>query len=256
MERNERDHRHMEDKQSKTLGVIGGMGPAASLLFYSMIIDHTAAYSDQQHIDMIILNHASMPERTKALQEGGRDGLLSKLIRDAQMLEKCGADGFVITCNTSHALADEIQSAVNIPLLNIVTVAVEECADRHRRGKKRAPENRDVKIAVLATKGAIGAEIYQKEMERRDISVYIPTPQSQQLVHKIIYDDVKGGGALSLSGFKPVEDELISAGCDGAIMGCTELSVFKEHFKLPEFYLDPMMSLAKRAIEFAGREFK
>jgi aspartate racemase len=246
MERNERDHRHMEQKP-KTLGVVGGMGPAASLLFYDMIIKHTAASCDQQHIDMIILNHASMPERTQALREGRRDELLAKLVHDAQMLEKCGADGFVITCNTSHALAEEIQAAVSIPLISIIAEAARECADSHRPGAK---------IAVLATDGAIGSGIYQKELEHRGLGAYIPTPEAQRWVNKIIFDGVKGGGKLSLDDFKPVEEELISAGCDGAIMGCTELSVFKEHFKLPDFYLDAMLSLAKRAIEFAGKEFK
>jgi aspartate racemase len=243
----------MGDKKSKTLGVIGGMGPAASLLFYAMIIEHTAASSDQQHIDMIILNHASMPERTKALREGGQDELLAKLVKDARMLENCGADGFVITCNTSHALAEEIQAAVSIPLINMIAVAAGDCANRFRSPGARKG---DVKIAVLATDGAIGAGIYQRALEREGIVPYLPTPEAQRLVTGIIFDGVKAGGALSLDEFRPVEEELMAAGCDGAIMGCTELSVFKEHFKLPEFYLDAMMSLARSAIEFAGREFK
>jgi aspartate racemase len=247
MYRNESEHRHMTEKKPKILGVIGGMGPAASLLFYDMIITHTAANSDQEHIDMIILSHASMPERTQALREGGRDGLLAKLVKDAQTLESCGADGFVITCNASHALAEEIQAAVGIPLISIITAAVRDCADRNGRGAR---------IAVLATEGTVGAGIYQKELEQAGIGAYLPTPQSQRLVNKIIYDGVKGGGELSLEDFKPIESELIAAGCDGAIMGCTELSVFKEHFSLSDFYLDAMMSLARRAIEFAGREFK
>jgi aspartate/glutamate racemase len=81
----------------KKIGIIGGMGPAATLLFYEMIIDHTVAACDQEHIDMIVLNHATMPDRTRALLSGKRElllaggGLADALAAEAEAQARTGA---------------------------------------------------------------------------------------------------------------------------------------------------------------------
>ncbi|MDR1135986.1 MAG: amino acid racemase [Clostridiales Family XIII bacterium] len=263
----------MNDGSSKKLGVIGGMGPAATLLFYDMMIRHTAADSDQAHIDMIIISHASMPDRTKSLKEGRRDELLSKLSEDARLLETCGADAVLITCNTSYVLADEIQAAIGVPLLSMIKEAVRECAgsvgadvsggrlgfpdeDADIGGRADLSDGRRGKTAILATDGTIESGLYQRELASLGMTGYIPSPESQKLIMKLIYEGVKGGGEPNIDDFSQVENELIAAGCERAILACTELSVLKERWQLPEFYLDAMLSLVKRAIKFAEREYK
>lgn len=72
----------------KVLGVIGGMGPLATQVFYKRIIDRTEAACDQEHIDMIILNHASMPDRTAAIRTGDTAEVFSRLLADAKCLPK------------------------------------------------------------------------------------------------------------------------------------------------------------------------
>ncbi|MDR3294281.1 MAG: amino acid racemase [Clostridiales Family XIII bacterium] len=238
----------MAGDETKKIGVIGGMGPAATLLFYQMVIEHTAACNDQQHIDMILLNHASMPDRTRALREGRRQELLEKLIEDARTLESCGADGIVITCNTSYTLADEIQAGIGVPLLHMIREAARESASRF--------DGQSAKIAILATDGTVESGIYQREVEKTGLTSYVPSVKNQRLVMKLIYDGVKSGGVIDFADFTGIERELEEAGCDGAILACTELSVFKERFELPEFYLDAMLSLAKKTIAFAGKEYR
>jgi aspartate racemase len=236
---------------TKKIGVIGGMGPAASLLFYEMVIAHTAAARDQDHIDMVILSHASMPDRTQALKEGRRGELLEKLVADARMLERCGAEGIAIPCNTTHALAGELQASVGVPLLNIVKEAVKDCAAAFKGGLAAGG-----RAAVLATDGTAGEGLYQKELAAAGLEAYMPSPESQRLIMKIIYDGVKNGGPIDPADFRRIERELAAAGCGAAILACTELSVFKERYKPAGFlYLDAMLSLAKRAIEFAGARF-
>jgi aspartate racemase len=238
---------NVTEKNAK-IGVMGGMGPAASALFYRMTVEHTKARRDQDHMDMIILSHASVPDRTEALLGGRRDELLALLLEDARTLERFGADAIAIPCNTSHALADEIQAGIGVPLLNMVAEAARACAERFAGGPAR--------VAVLATDGTLAAGVYRRELEKRGIESWTPSAEGQALVMKLIYEGVKNGGDPNYADFQTVERELARAGCGAAILAFTELSVCREIFGLPDFYIDAMLALAKAAILFAGKEYK
>lgn len=225
------------------IGVIGGMGPAATQLFYRMVIDKTDAQCDQDHVDMIILNHASMPDRTACILSGDTKNLVEMLIADAQLLEASGAACIVIPCNTSHAFSEEIEKSVDIPLINMVRETVGAVL-----GKS--------KVAVLATDGTIQTGIYQKELKKVGVEPYAPGNESQRRIMKLIYDGIKHGGEVNMDDFREVEAELLANSCDSAIMACTELSVLKERFDLGEYYLDAMGMLATRAVEFCGKGVK
>ncbi|MDR1245879.1 MAG: amino acid racemase [Clostridiales Family XIII bacterium] len=229
------------------IGVIGGMGPAASALFYRMTVEHTKACCDQQHVDMILLSHASMPDRTEALLCGRRAELLALLLDDARLLERCGADAIAIPCNTSHVLADEIEAGIRIPLLNMVDAAALECAERFPSGGAR--------VAVLATDGTARAGVYQRALEKRGLTPWLPSAETQKTVMKLIYDGVKNGGEISPDDISVIEREALRAGCDAALMACTEMSVIKERFSLSDFYTDALLTLVKSVICFAGKEY-
>ncbi|MDR2771667.1 MAG: amino acid racemase [Clostridiales Family XIII bacterium] len=238
----------MTAKNPVKIGVIGGMGPAASALFYRMTVEHTKALYDQQHLDMILLSHASMPDRTEALLGGRRAELLKLLLADAHLLESCGADAIAIPCNTSHVLADEIQAGIHVPLINMVTETVRECAARFAAEPSR-------RVAVLATDGTVRAGIYQRALEAQAMEPWLPPAEVQSLVTEMIYDGVKRGGKVDYEDFLTIERSLACAGCEAALLACTELSVINEMFKLPAFYIDAMRTLVKRVILFAGKEY-
>jgi aspartate racemase len=235
-------------KQNVRIGVMGGMGPAASALFYRMTVEHTKALRDQDHADLILLSHASLPDRTQALLEGRRAELLKLLLADARMLEGCGADAIAIPCNTSHAFADEIQAGIGVPLINMVTEAALECAALLADSPSR-------RVALLATDGTVRAGFYGRALKARGIEPWLPPCALQSLVMRLIYDGVKRGGRVDRADLLTMERALAAAGCDAALMACTELSVIKEAFKLPAFYIDAMLTLAKRVILFAGKEY-
>jgi aspartate racemase len=229
------------------IGVIGGMGPAASALFYRMTVEHTKALCDRDHMDMILLSHASMPDRTEALLGGRRAELLELLLADARTLVRFGAGAIAIPCNTSHVLADEIQAGIGVPLINMVAETARECAARFAEGHAR--------VAVLATDGTVRAGLYQGALEACGIEPWLPDAATQRLVMTLIYDGVKGGGVLDHEDFLKIERALLRADCDAAVLACTELSVLGEKFKLPAFYIDAMLTLARRVILFTGREY-
>ena len=108
---------------SKKLGVIGGMGPEATNFFYARLIARTKAESDQEHIDTVILSHATMPDRTKAILTGEKDELIKAITEDARNLELLGVSNIAIPCNTSHYFYDEVQAATKVPVIHMI----EEC---------------------------------------------------------------------------------------------------------------------------------
>lgn len=238
----------MGNDRRKVLGILGGMGPLATQMFYGMIIGKTDAVCDQEHLNMIILNHATMPDRTKAIKEGRTEALLALLRDDAQMLEKNGAGVIAIPCNTSHALYDRLQSHIGIPIINMVEETAAHVADTMKR--------QELKIAVLATDGTIETGLYQKALEKKGIVPVIPSTESQRMVMKIIYDGIKRGGDIDFNEFQKVQEEIYGQGCHGAILACTELSCFKNMYKLPDFYIDAMGVLAEKAILACGGKIK
>lgn len=229
-----------------TVGVLGGLGPMASVYFYEMVVNMTEAKTDQEHVDMIITNRATTPDRT-AFIVGNSDEDPSKiLIDDAKKLEKYGVDFIVITCNTAHYFYEKIVNAVNIPLVNIVEETI-----------KHAKETNHKKLGILATTGNIKTCLYQNMCEKYDIEYLVLDENKQSKVMEIIYDDIKSGKPADMHKFNSIVDYLKENNCDGVILGCTELSILKNDNKLDEdFYIDSLEVLARETILRSGRKLK
>ncbi|MCB6993643.1 amino acid racemase [bacterium 210820-DFI.6.37] len=236
----------MKDNQ-KVLGVIGGMGPLATQLFYKMVIEHTDAHRDQEHINMVILSHATMPDRTEAIMEGKLDDLLLRLKEDAELLERSGADCIAIPCNTSHVVIEELQEQSALPIINMIQVTA---------GKIRGKYGAGTKVGIMATDGTIRTGLYQKACEACGLIPVIPTPENQTRVMKIIYDGIKDGGPINYDDFETVETQLREEDCGCVIMACTELSCFKEQFQLSDYFVDAMRELAEAAIIQCGKKLR
>ncbi len=238
----------MDNDSRKILGVLGGMGPLATQLFYKMIIQRTDAACDQEHLNMIILSHATMPDRTKGILEGRLEELFDLLLKDVKMLESNGAEVIAIPCNTSHVLMDRLQSGVGVPIINMVEETVKHISELFHEGELR--------IAVLATDGTINTGLYQNALMNAGITPIVPNPEDQKLVMKIIYDGVKNGGKIDFSDFLMVQKEIFRQNCQAAILACTELSCFKEMYNLPDFYIDAMGILTEKSILACGGKIK
>jgi aspartate racemase len=231
----------MKPLGEKVMGVIGGMGPLATDLFYNMVIGKTDAKCDQDHMDMIILSHASMPDRTAAIISGDKEQVYNKLLKDAQFLENSGACCIAVPCNTSHVFLEDVQKEINIPIVHMIKEAVLDVKEKYK-------DIKDIKAGIMATDGTIETGMYQKFCLKNGVEPVIPSEENQKKVMKIIYEGVKKNEPVDPDDFKSVIDEFKEKGCDCVIMACTELSVYKIQQKLDDFYVDAMESLAKKAI--------
>lgn len=229
----------------KTLGIIGGVGPLATAYFMEVIINMTEASTDQEHIDMVVFNHAEIPDRTEYILDHSKPDPAPMMCADAQRLEALGADVIATPCNTAHYFYDRLTDAVQIPVLNMI----EETAlvlERMGAGK----------VGILATNGTIAAGLFQRALERRGIAAVVPSPENQQFVMDVIFDDVKAGRPLEVEKFRSIVDEMRLAGCDHVVLGCTELSVLKKEYSLGSYYVDALEVLAARAIEACGKRVR
>ena len=223
------------------LGILGGMGPQATQVFYQRILDLTDAARDQEHLPALILSDTAMPDRTAAILGGDAEGCFRRLLAGAKTLERCDCTAIAIPCNTSHYFADRLQAELSIPLLHMVRETARAAAGRGWR-----------RIGLLATDGTIRTGVYQRELDAIGLEGFSPPPEIQSLVMSIIYDEIKKGEKGSREKFSAIDRALRTAGCDGAILGCTELSVYRTYHGLPQFYIDAMDVLAEQCITFCG----
>ena len=223
------------------LGVLGGMGPQATQVFYQFVLDRTDAAKDQEHLPTVILSDTGMPDRTKAILSGDTAELYARLLKDVRLLESCGCTAVAVPCNTSHYFMDRLQAEVDVPIIHMIREAAAALA---AQGKKRP--------GILATEGTVRSGLYQKECAALGMEAYVPDEEIQKLVTSIIYDEIKQGEKGSRDKFAHIDKALRKAGCDCAILACTELSVFATYHTLPPYYLDAMMVLAEQAVTRCG----
>ena len=228
-------------KQEAKLGILGGMGPQATQVFYQFVLDRTDASRDQEHLPAVILSDTGIPDRTAAILSGETEGLYRRLLEDAKTLERCGCTALAIPCNTSHYFADRLQGEIGVPIIHMLR---ETAAALVAQGKKRP--------GILGTDGTIQTGLYQKECAAVGLEAVAPDPDTQKLVMSIIYDEIKQGEKGSREKFAHIDKAIRRSGCDCAILACTELSVFSTYHPLPSFYLDAMMVMAERAVETCG----
>ncbi len=227
------------------LGVLGGMGPQATNTFYQRIIDRTQAETDQEHLQVLIWSDAKIPDRTAGILGGDAEGVYAALRAGAKLLEGAGCTFLAIPCNTSHYFADRLQEELSVPIIHMIRETVKVIAAAGHRI-----------VGILATDGTIRTGIYQKELEAAGLTAVTPTEDLQRVVMSIIYDEIKRGETGSREKFGEIDAFLRARGCDCAILGCTELSVFRVLHSLPPYYIDAMEVLAEQSILRCGKTLR
>ena len=231
----------------KSIGVIGGMGPLATQLFYRMIIEKTDAASDQEHINMVILNHATMPDRTDAILNNKLDELMHHVEEDVAVLEKFGADYIIVPCNTFHAVIDHVQKITEIPVINMIKETVKKIVSDYGTGAR---------VGIMGTDGTIRMGLYHKECEDNGLEPVAPNKEIQKLIMKIIYDGVKNGSPVDYADFEAIDKHFRELKCDCVILACTELSCFNDENDLPDYYVDAMGAAAETAVLLCDKELR
>lgn len=238
------------------VGVLGGVGPMATVYFMEMVIEMTRAESDQQHINMLVSNHSTIPDRTDFITGKSRTSPVNDMREDARMLEKAGCSFIVIPCNTAHYFFEDIVKAVNIPVVNIIEETIAYAVER---GKKSIPAKDVRKLGILATEGTISSGTYSFYGKTMGVQCEAPDPVYQSKVNELIYGRVKAGLSVSLDKIMELVEHMRDKGCDAVIMGCTELSIVYKDLKLESKcadVVDSLSVLARQTVLRSGKKIR
>lgn len=229
------------------IGVLGGMGPAATADFYQKILRATPAKVDQDHLPVLIYSNPQIPDRTAAIRGDGPD-IVPALVETAEALVRAGATFLTIPCVTAHAFFEPLQRAVPVPILHLVDETV-IYLQVERAGLTR--------LGLLATTGTIESRLFPLRFEPRGLSVLTPDPEIQtEKVMAAIYG-VKGSGTLEHAKalIREAAQHLIAKGAQGIVAGCTEVPLILQDGDLPVPVIDPTWILAQSAVRRAlGQE--
>ena len=228
----------MTQTREKIAGIIGGMGPEATVDLMQRIIRLTPATDDKDHIRCIVDNNPKVPSRIKAIIDGDGEDPGPVMADMARRLEAWGADFLVIPCNTAHVYYEVVQQAVSIPVINMIDQVVEAVKPRFGNEKK---------IGMLASPAVAITKLYTRRFETLGMAEVWPDPKHQDLLFNIIRQVKTGRISPDLyQQYARVCGHLKEQGVRVAIVACTELSALGGD--LPLEVIDASQVLAQEIV--------
>ena len=236
----------MELKSPLTVGVLGGLGPEATLDFYAKVIALTPAARDQEHLHLIIDSCPQVPNRNEAVAGTGPSPGPA-LAAMARRLENAGADFLVMACNAAHAFQADIEAAVSVPFVSIIDETV-------RATMKRCPGVQTV--GVLGSSGCLDSRLYQTAFARHGLEVVVPQGAERESFMRLLYR-VKAGdkGAAVRAALQNLAESLIAGGAEAVVAGCTEVPLVLAQDALGVVMVDSSAVLAERTVDYALHGF-
>lgn len=232
----------------KIIGILGGLGPEATVLVFQKILQHTPAAKDQEHIRIIIDNNPKIPERLPAILGTGPDPI-PMMVFSAEALARAGADFIIIPCVTAHYFLRELRKKAALPILSMLDEAAAVI---------RGSQSGIRKIGLLAAEGTMKAGIFKERFDQDGVQTIIPEAEdrteSQKLIFKIKDTRTNHNRKEIASRFAEIGERLIRRGAEAILVGCTEISVAVDPESFSVRGYDALNILAKAAIREAGLE--
>ncbi|MDD7425216.1 MAG: amino acid racemase [[Actinobacillus] rossii] len=222
------------------IGILGGMGPAATADMFQKFIKLTPAHCDQDHIPLLISSIPDIPDRTECILHGGEDpeSVMEKYVHG---LENAGATCIIMACNTAHYWFDHLKAKSHVDMLSIIDATIDEVI---ATGKQ--------KIGLLATDATLATGLYKKRIEEQGLTFIRPNEESQRKVMESIYLLKSGETEHSIELMSQQRDELTKQGAEVIILGCTEVPIIlaKDMENQPHLYVDSTLALVRSAIKW------
>jgi len=210
--------------KEKTVGILGGMGPEATVDLMQRIIRLTPANDDIDHIHCLVDSNPKVPSRIKALIDRNGEDPAPCLAEMAIGLEKAGADILAIACNTAHYYYETIKRSVHIPVINMVTSVLTAVSKDHSTGSR---------IGILASPAIQITKLYEDIFEPAGLEIIYPDSRNQELLFELIRAVKAGKSDAGIQEkFTQICDSLKGNDVDIAIIACTELSALGSNSSL------------------------
>lgn len=230
----------------RIVGVLGGMGPEATLAFYGNLIAATPATRDQDHLQVIINSNPRIPDRTAAVLGKGPSPVPA-MLAGIEALARAGAAFVVIPCVSAHIFIEEIRKDAALPVTSILDVVADAIA-WHPKGIRS--------VGLVATEGTVRAGVFARRLAAGGIDVVCPSAADQDVVSAAIYD-VKAGATPArrraiADDLLSVSDRLVASSAQGLVLGCTEIPLVFPRASVGVPVFDSLKLLAEAAVAAAG----
>lgn len=225
-------------KPHPILGIIGGMGPEATVELMARIVKATPAGDDADHLHMIVDNNPKIPSRIAALIDGTGESPAPELVRMARGLQAAGATFLAMPCNTAHSYAQDISAVVSIPLLNMVDRTADRIAHRYRH------------VGLLASTAVVRLRLYHRALGDRGMVVLESHVQDEvmEIIKAVKRGEMDEKVRRSFSG---AARALALRGADVLLVACTELSLLANAIDMPVPTVDSLDMLRDSVVEYA-----
>lgn len=227
----------------KTIGLIGGISWESSAHYYAQLNEAIKARLGGLHSARCILASVDFAEIAERQRTDRWDEAGAILNQAARGLERAGAELLLICANTMHKVADQVMEGVTIPLVHIADC----CADRVKAARVR-------KVALLGTRWTMEQDFYRGRLEERHgLTVMVPGPAGRNEVDRVIFEELVLGKVVDASRarYLAIIDELVTAGAEGVIAGCTEIGMLLSQREVPVPFFDTTQIHVETAVDRA-----
>lgn len=224
----------------RRVGILGGMGPQATILLMQKVLDGVDAKDDAGHIPLIVDQNPQVPSRIRRLIEGEGEDPGPVLAAMARRLEAAGAEALAMPCNTAHHYADQIRAAVGIPLLDMVDLSVASAARLAGSSGK---------AGILASPAVRRIGLFEARLRTCGLEPVYPGDEAA-LLAAIRQIKAQGAGPAPGAVLRAASEELMSRGARVQMIACTEFSLIAEPTGVGVTAFDTLDVLAQAIIDF------
>ncbi len=230
----------------KVTGILGGLGPEATVFIFQKILENTPASKDQEHLRILIDNNPKIPERLPAILGTGQDPVPA-MVASGQALERAGADFIIIPCVSAHYFLSELRLKLRLPVLSMLDETATEI---------EASQPKIDVVGLLAAEGTMKVGLFQKKLAEAGIKTIIPEGMDREEVQANIFKikDTQGKHnrkEISIH-LAEIGENLVAKGAQGILIGCTEISLVLDSKSFSVRGFDALTILARAAVREAG----
>lgn len=227
--------------KQKTLGIIGGMSWESTESYYRLINEGIKSELGNLHSADLLIHSVDFAPIGELQAQGAWEEMGEILANSGKRLQAAGAQGLLIATNTMHKVVDEVQAAAGLPIIHIADATAKAIKDK---GLTR--------VALLGTQFTMTQDFYKQRLIDAGLQVFIPDADAREEVHRVIYDELCQGQLLDSSRqyYRQVIEDLAEQGCEGVILGCTEIGILIKQADSPIPVFDTTAIHAAAAVDF------
>lgn len=231
--------------QTKTIGLLGGIGWASTADYYRVINEMVAARAGDAHSARLVLHSMNQYDFTSRAASSDPQAIIDFLVKQVAGLKAGGADCFLLCANGAHRFAPALLPLVDLPFISIVDATAEKVKASGLR-----------QVALLGVKQTTAGRFYHDRLEAAGIAVLTPSPAEQETLHAIIYNELVQNRMTDASRkvFVEIIEKLAQQGAEGCILGCTEIPLLIKPSDVSIPVFDTTAIHCQAAVDFAFGE--